>query len=399
VKIAIVVQGRFHAFDLAQALTGRGHDVTVFTNYPVWAARRFGLEADCVRSFPLHGVASRAAGRAGRSIGEWWEPIGHRLFGRWAARELARDTWDVIHCWSGVSEEILRSASARHALTLLMRGSSHVVTQRRLLDEESARSARPLDRPSDWMIARETREYELADRINVLSTFSKRSFEDEGMAPGRLALLPLGVNVGVFRPSAAVEESRRQRILSGAPLRVLYVGLLSFRKGLLDLARAIEHVAGGNFHFTLVGQQMPEAAGLVASLAGRADLAGKLPQSGLPSAYAAADLFLFPTIEDGFPVVLAQAKAAGLPIITTPNGAGTDLVHPGRDGWIVPIRDADAIVDRLRWCDANREALAAMIAGRGRVPSRSWADVAADFERICLQAPPMNLRERRTIGA
>src|SRR4029453_3283978 len=169
------------------------------------------------------------AGRAGRAIGEWWEPIGHRLFGRWAARELARERGDVIHCWSGVSEEILSSGSARNALTLLMRGSSHVVTQRRLLDEESARASMPLDRPSDWMIARERREYELADRINVLSTFCWRSFEDEGTAPDRLALLPLGVDIEAFRPSADVEQRRRRRILAGEPLRVLYVGLLSFR--------------------------------------------------------------------------------------------------------------------------------------------------------------------------
>ena len=60
-KIAIVVHGRFHAFDLARELSPR-HDVTVFTNYPKWAARRFGLVPDQVRSFWPHGIASRAAG-------------------------------------------------------------------------------------------------------------------------------------------------------------------------------------------------------------------------------------------------------------------------------------------------------------------------------------------------
>ena len=386
-KIAIVVQGRFHAFDLAKALSARGHDVTVFTNYPLFATRRFGLPDAQVRSFPVHGVLSRAVDYVpARPLKAWWEPVGHRMFGRWAARELARERWDVIHCWSGVSEEILRSGSAGNALTLLMRGSSHVVTQRRLLDEESARASVPLDKPSDWMVARETREYALADRINVLSSFCWRSFEDEGMAPNRLALLPLGVDIEAFRPSADAEARRRRRIRAGEPLRVLYVGLLSFRKGLLDLAHVVERLPGDRFHFTLVGQQMPETVDLVASLASRVEVLGKLPQAHLPSAYATADVFLFPTIEDGFPVVLAQAKAAGLPIITTPNGAGTDLVQPDRDGWIVPIRDVEAIVERLQWCDANRDALVGIIDARGRFPSRSWADVASDFERICIGA-------------
>jgi glycosyltransferase involved in cell wall biosynthesis len=82
--------------------------------------------------------------------------------------------------------------------------------------------------------------------------------------------------------------------------------------------------------------------------------------------------------------VLAQARAAGLPIITTPNGAGTDLVRPGRTGWIVPIRNPSAIVDRLRWCDANRAELAAMIGDNAAQEApRTWSDVAVDFEALC----------------
>ena len=62
-KIAIVVHGRFHAFDLARALSERGHQVTLFTNYPQWAARRFGLGKVEVRSFWAHGIASRLVAR------------------------------------------------------------------------------------------------------------------------------------------------------------------------------------------------------------------------------------------------------------------------------------------------------------------------------------------------
>src|SRR5690242_3588338 len=64
-KIAIIVQGRFHAFDLTRALSERGHQVTLFTNYPQWAARRFGIGDAEVRSFWPHGVASRVAGYLG----------------------------------------------------------------------------------------------------------------------------------------------------------------------------------------------------------------------------------------------------------------------------------------------------------------------------------------------
>jgi glycosyltransferase involved in cell wall biosynthesis len=77
-------------------------------------------------------------------------------------------------------------------------------------------------------------------------------------------------------------------------------------------------------------------------------------QAELPRYYADADLFLYPTIQDGYAAVTAQAKASGLPILTTAHGAGLDIVTPDEDGWIVPLRDPAAIVARLKWCRANR---------------------------------------------
>jgi len=66
-KIAIAVHGRFEAFDLARELVRRGHKVRLLTNYPRWAVRRFGVPGECVRSFWLHGVLSRAL-----NLGQHW---------------------------------------------------------------------------------------------------------------------------------------------------------------------------------------------------------------------------------------------------------------------------------------------------------------------------------------
>jgi glycosyltransferase involved in cell wall biosynthesis len=385
-KIALVVHGRFHAFDLARGLAGRGHDVTVLTNYPSWSAPQFGLPADRVRSFTTHGVLARATTRI-PWLAEREEAPLHTMFGRWAARELAREFWDVVHCWSGVSEEWLARSDRRSALTLLMRGSAHIATQDRLLREEEARAGVPLSRPSSWMIERERREYAMANDIVVLSSFAKRTFEDEGVSTSRLAVLPLGVDVAAFRPSASALDERARRILSGKPLNVLYVGTLSYQKGLFDLARVIETLPDSRFRFTLVGPVAPESSAIVTSLAARADVVGKVPQRDLPAFYEKADVFVFPTIQDGFGMVLAQAKASGLPILTTPNSAALDMVTPDSDGWIVPIRSAEAIEERLTWCADNRAIVAEMTRQiAARFQPRDWSRVAADFDEICTRA-------------
>jgi glycosyltransferase involved in cell wall biosynthesis len=386
-KIAIVVHGRFHAFDLARALIDRGHDVTVFTNYPAWAVERFGFPKERVRSFWPHGVLSRAnQWLHDKARFPYFEAALHRMFGRWAAGELGRERWDVIHHWSGVAEEALCADKRASALHLLMRGSSHIRTQRRLLDEEEQRVGVPQDKPSPWMIAREEREYTLADRIVVLSTFAYESFVAQGVPREKLRLLPLGANLEQFRPPPAVVEQRCRRIEAGEPLRVLYVGALSFRKGFWDLGAMVRRLDGQAFRFRFVGPRSREAEGVLRELSRNVELLAKRPQRRLPEVYAGGDVFVFPTIEDGYAQVLAQAAASALPILTTANCSGPDLVREGENGWVLPIRSPKAFIERLRWCDAHRKELAAMVRRiYTEFQPRTWEEVAADFEAIATE--------------
>lgn len=385
-KIAIAAHGRFHAFDLGRELLRRGHDVTVFTNYPAWAVEPFGVPRDRVRSFWLHGILSRAAWRVHhRPVRRRLEPWLHAGFGRWLRGGLGHERWDVVHAWSGVAEETLADAGGVGGLRLLMRGSAHIRTQASLLAEEEQRTGAAQDRPSAWMIEREQREYQLANRIVVLSSFARDSFVAQGVAPDKLRLLPLGAALDAFRPSPATVEARRRRILSGAPLRVLYVGAIAFQKGLWDLVEVARGLAGDGFELRLVGPRLPEAAPILAGLESRGiTVMPKQPQAALPAVYAWGDVFVFPTIQDGYGMVLAQAAAAGLPIVTTTNSAGPDLVREGESGWVVPIRSPRLLAERLRWCEGHRPELARLAERVARTfQPRDWAAVAADFEAIC----------------
>lgn len=386
-KIAIVVHGRFHAFDLARALIERGHDVTLFTNYPKWAVARFDISQDHVRSFWVHGVLSRLAGSLRDKLKFPYPEAGlHRLFGRWAAKELAKESWDVIHCWSGVSEEILQSTNGSETFTLLMRGSAHIRTQARLLEEEEHRTGTSLDRPSEWMIAREEREYKLADKISVLSNFAYHSFVAECLSEHKLCLLPLGAKLEAFRPSPDVVQARCKRIRAGDPLRVLYVGALSFRKGTWDMIEILDSLRHDRFEFRMVGPMTREVANSMDSVREWVEFIPKQPQHELPKWYDWGDVFVFPTIEDGYAQVLAQAYASGLPILTTTNCSGPDLIREGETGWLLPIRCPDGFIKRLKWCDAHREELAEMVRRiYHEFQPRDWTDVAKDFEELCLK--------------
>jgi glycosyltransferase involved in cell wall biosynthesis len=299
-------------------------------------------------------------------------------------RKLRGEPWDVIYSFSGVSEEIGREPALAGALRFLVRGSAHIRAQERILMEEEARTGQKLDLPGKWMVRREEREYQLADRIVVLSSFAWDSFRAEGIPAGKVRILPLGTETSAFRPGIEVIEARKARILSGEPLRVLFVGGLSWRKGLADLRDLVRSTLRSQFRFRFVGPVWPGAEAAVASLSGLAEFPGKRPQRELPLDYSWADLFVFPTIEDGYAVVLAQASAGGLPILTTVNCCGPDLIQEGRTGWVLPIRDPQGFLSRLAWCDAHRKELAEMVtASYAEFSTRDWSDVAADFEAMC----------------
>jgi glycosyltransferase involved in cell wall biosynthesis len=385
-KIAIVVHGRFHAFDMARALIAHGHHVELFTNYPGRIVERFGISRRQAHSFGRHGLLSRLF----LKTRQWHrraypEAFLHTLFGRWAAERLRRQEWDVIHFWSGIGEELLQSPTPAGTLRLMMRGSAHIRVQSRLLQEEEQRCGVKLDRPSDWMIRREEREYALVEKISVLSSFAYQSFREQGVAAEKVCILPLGAQHSHFRPAADVVEQRCRRILAGEPLRLIYVGAISLQKGMWDMVRILEQLDRRRFPCRMVGSVAPEIMPLYDRLQRRATLIPHQPQHLLYQQYAEGDIFLFPSIQDGFAVVLSQALAAGLPIIATRNCAGPDLVQEDRTGWIVPIRHPQAFVERLHWCDAHRAELAEMVQRiYNTYHVRDWDDVAVDFERLCV---------------
>ncbi|MBD2139671.1 glycosyltransferase family 4 protein [Anabaena sp. FACHB-1237] len=386
-KIAVVVHGRFHAFDLVRELIKQGHEVTLFTNYPKYIVEKFGIPSQSVKSLLIHGVVIRILAQIELIFSKLnltfdFEPFFHASFSYWASHKLIQDNFDVIYVFSGIAEEIFQKLADKPVLKILVRGSSHIRTQFQILNDEEIRAGLKIDKPSDWIIAREEREYQLADIVIVLSTFARSSFIQKGIDPKKLRLLPLGAQLSLFRPQENIILARCQRILSGEPLKVLLVGTFSLRKGAIDLVEIAKN-SGSDFQFTFVGAIGDDANFLYKTNSQYIEFIPKQPQSELPQYYGSADIFIFTTIEDGYAVVLSQAQVAGLPIISTTNCSAPDIIVENETGWILPIRSPDAFIERLQWCHEHRPELAQMV---NKIyedfQPRDWTNVAEDFTVI-----------------
>jgi glycosyltransferase involved in cell wall biosynthesis len=180
-------------------------------------------------------------------------------------------------------------------------------------------------------------ECEMADRILVGSSFARQSFVELGYDASRIVVTPYGVDAAQFTPSALPRHD--------GVFRVLFVGQIGQRKGLSYLFQGYEMFRRPDSELHVVGGYSPGHE-VYARFEGLYRHTAHVPHKDLPALFRQADVFVFPSLVEGMGLVVLEAMACGVPVITTTHGPG-DVVRDGIDGFFVPIRDPEAIAARL----------------------------------------------------
>jgi len=208
-----------------------------------------------------------------------------------------------------------------------------------------------------------------SDAVFCLNTHEVDYLTARGWAPAeRIYRLANGVEVDCFmdRPPAA-----RVR-------RLLFVGQWLPAKGTRDLVDTFAALAGrADLELACVGTGAPEArvlADFPDAVRGRVRVRPRVDRAALHAELARADLFVFPSLSEGFSNALLEAMAAGLPIVATPAGAGRDLLRDGVNAAVVPAADAPALTARLAWLLEREDTRTAM----GRAAQATARDYEMD---------------------
>ena len=227
--------------------------------------------------------------------------------------------------------------------TVLNYPVAHHRLRRRVREEENEREpdfAVTWPDFDDWPEGHEERldeEIRQADAVLVGSSYASDSFVSEGIARSKMRVVPYGVDLQTFTPAPHPTRSER--------FTAIYAGQLTQRKGLSYLLRGYRKFARTDTQLKLVGSVVGSDLPL-RPFANMFEHIAHQTRPALAAMYRSADVFVFPTLIEGMPLVVLEAMACGLPVIVTANGPA-GIVRDGIDGFIIPERDEEALCDRL----------------------------------------------------
>jgi glycosyltransferase involved in cell wall biosynthesis len=294
--------------------------------------------------------------------------------GAWLPRSCTLSTFNsqpILLSYSYSALEPFRHAKSRGWKTVLVQIDPGP-EEERIVAEEVARvpelagdwQPAPVEYWASWR-----KECDLADRIVVNSEWSREGLMRSGLPSEKFSVIPLayeGSKVACARSYPAYFTKER-------PIRVLFLGQANLRKGIARLLDAARILRDEPVEFWIVGPVQVTNATTVARDA-RVKWFGPLTRNQAAEKYRAADVFILPTLSDGFAITQLEAQACGLPVISS-KFCGR-VVESGRNGIMLEEPSGPCIAAAIRHCIADPNRLQ-QFAAASHVPDEFTIDALA----------------------
>lgn len=363
-RVVIAASTAFHLRHLAAEFSRRGWEVEFHSYLPAWKVESYGIPKACIRSHFIRLLPTSALALL-RIGGRRLVPLREALFARVDRRIAATmGECDVFIGLSSVAVASAARARAQGALVLIERGISHILTQRDIA------LAAGIEPPSTIYQERELASYAAADKLVLLSEFARRSFIAQGEDPARIEVVPLGVDLSRF---SAPEQP------PALPVRALMVGAWSLRKGSDLIGPLLARIPELTITHAGIALDLPFPE------SDRFRRLGHLDHVALAEQMRQHHLLIFPSRDDGFGMVMAEALASGMRVVASDASAGPDLAAIVGANFVsvVPAGDLDALADAVR---AQLGAIAAdparLAAPTAAVAALSWQGYADRYEAL-----------------
>ena len=300
------------------------------------------------------------------------------------AKALPLSRAKIVHAYEDGALQTFRTAKALGVFRSYELPIAHWRTARRLLSEEAERypdwePTLETTREPEEKLHRKDEELRLADLITCPSSFVLDSIPPLIRNSTPCLLSPFGSPPADKQPNLPASDS------FNSPLKVLFVGSMSQRKGLADLFTAFRLLDSNRFQLTVLGSPSLPLSFYHSKFSHFKHLP-PMPRPQVLATMRGHHVFALPSIVEGRALVQQEALSWGLPLLATRNAGGSDLVQEGRTGFLVPIRSPEAIAEKLEWFLKNRNRIHAIRSHCfAKSTNYSWNSYAKAIIDFCLR--------------
>lgn len=348
-KVLISCGTKFHSDHLAYQLQNRNSLYKLITSHPSFAYKRVPVNRGKIIFLPpiftVSLILDKLLGKFYffKSPFEWLLAVVYD----WMA-SLRVGNPDVSISWAWASLQTIRAVKTKGGIAILEECGSCNKHQEQLLFEEYERLN--LDYKSktfNKIITRELQECQEADYILCPSRYVADSLNKCGISNHKLIVIPYGVELNLFN-----RQPKKDRIF-----RVLFVGSVGVRKGLIYLFQALKDLKLDNFECLIIGSVESAFQDIFTEYQQYFTHIPRVEHSQLKEYYSNSSVFVLPSLDEGMAYVQLEAMACGLPVICTPNSGGDSVIREGEEGFIIPIRDSQAIQEKIQYLYQNPQEL------------------------------------------
>lgn len=304
---------------------------------------------------------------------------------RKTAKQALTGKYDAVYCYEDGAyktfREIKRSKTPVTCLYDLPIG--YWRSARKYLKVEVERwpewqSTMPAFRDSQEKLDRKDEELRLADHIFVASSFTKSTLQDCPFETAKVDVVPYGF--------PAVGPEKETNGLESRPLKVLYVGGLTQRKGLADVF-AVHEQLKADMELTVLGRGNTKDCKPLRLALNQVNWIESAPHSEVIRIMREHDVLVFPSLFEGFGLVITEAMSQGTPVITTDRTAGADLIRHGHNGWLIEASSTEALKTQVEELLNQKQLIVDCgINARLTASQRPWSTYGAEMAHRITEA-------------
>ncbi len=317
-------------------------------NNPFWSKRFIsGLYGDKVESnwrfemkYFLAKKFSKNLSDAEKLIYDW-----DMAFDYYMSNRIKNYEANFFWGFQGSCFDTLQAAKNAGKTTICELSTAHITVAKKILQEECklhpewAASISNVNFPAGFE-KRLEQEPHRADYVFAASEFTKQTLLEGGVGEKKIIKLPLGADVSKIKYSA------KRGAIQNRPLKLLYAGMVTQRKGIKYLLDAMKTFQRKDVELHIIGNVFG-AKDEFEKYAGMYTYHGAMTQQQLFEKYTEYDALVLPTVFEGFALVIIEAMAAGLPVIATSNCIGPDIIEKEKNGYLIPIRDVQKLQEAI----------------------------------------------------